>query len=165
MVGPLPLTEGRFLELLTAWGAPYVYGAGQPADYMRGWPGGVHSGIFGAPMDEVGWDCSGFAQVALVAIGILPQTAPDRSAAALWSTGTAVEEEDARLGDLVFYGTDHPSHVMVWVAPGVVIGATGGDRTTFGENPRAYVRLERLRYRVDVLGIRRIEKTVGGERA
>jgi hypothetical protein len=40
---------------------------------------------------------------------------------------------------------------MLCLGRGWVIGATGGTSATLGTDPRAYVRLERLDYRADLI--------------
>jgi cell wall-associated NlpC family hydrolase len=150
----LPLADPRFLDLLAAWGSPYSYGAGAPNNAVNGWPygvGGVHGGV--------GWDCSGFAQAALVRLSLLSGTAPDRSAAALYTIMAPVPDGQEQLGDLAFYGAaTHVVHVMVVVAPGVVLGARGGDQNTNGDQPKALVQLEPLKYWNLFLECRRMPK-------
>lgn len=153
----LPVGDPRFIDLLASWGAPYSYGAGKPSDgrdaikAIGGWPDGV-KGIGGG----VGWDCSGWVQAALVRLRILPPTAMDRSAAALHDLAQPVAPGEEHLGDMAFYGTPaHVSHVMLVVAPGVVMGARGGDSKTNADNPHALVQLEPLKYWDAFLGCRR----------
>lgn len=152
------MRDERVMQLLAAWGVPYVFGAGQPADAMTHWPGGVRSTLDHAPeMEKVpGWDCSGFAQCALVAIGMLSPKASDRGAARLYADGQSMAEVAASMGDLAFYGRPTVEHVMVYLGDGVVLGATGGRSTTFGKTPTAYVDLKPVRYRSDFLGFRRV---------
>jgi cell wall-associated NlpC family hydrolase len=150
----LPLNDARLIDLLAWWGTPYSYGAGRPSDALTHWPPaapprGVNGGA--------GIDCSGFAQVALVRLGLLASAEIDRSAAALFDLGSAISLDHASLGDLVFYGPrGHVQHVVLYIAPGVILGADGGTSTTNGNDPRAFVRLDRLDYRPDFLGARRM---------
>ncbi len=68
--------------------------------------------------------------------------------------------EDVKLGDGVFYGsaaTNTASHVMLALGGGIVLGAHNGFSATFGQDPRAYVGLERVGYRSDLLGARRFQ--------
>ena len=74
----------------------------------------------------------------------------------------AVSEAELLPGDLVLYGkpTD-ADHVMVHVGGGVVVGASGGGRTTLtladatrkGASVKAFAS---VRYRRDVIGFRRL---------
>lgn len=147
----LPVGDERFYDLLAAWGTPYSWGAGEPKLSIDGWPRGV-KGLKGG----IGWDCSGFAQAALVRLGILSPDAPDRSSAALFDATRPVPAAGERMGDLAFYGPlGRASHVMVVVGPGVVLGARGGDQTTNGDAFRAFVQLEPLMYWSAFLGVRR----------
>ena len=63
----------------------------------------------------------------------------------------------AALGDLAFYGSPaHVSHVMVCLGDGVVIGACNGTSKTNGDDPKAFVQLQRLHYRDDLVSVGRI---------
>lgn len=146
----LPLGDETFLDLMRAWGVPYSYGAGAPADGHASWPDGS-PGIAGG----IGWDCSGFAQACLVRMGMLSERAPDRTAAALYDLCQPVPVGSEHMGDLAFYGVGRVSHVTVVVAPGVVLGACGGTSKTNSDDPNAYVKLARLDYRPDLVGVRR----------
>jgi len=140
----LDIRDERIQELLQAWGTPYSWAAGKPADGSRPeWWLGV-PGERGA----IGFDCSGFAQVALVRLSLLSPTAGDRATAGLWQASTTIPEAEARLGDLAFYGpgSGRPGHVMLCLGGGAVLGATGGTNRTHGADPKAFVSLERLRY-------------------
>ncbi len=156
----LDLQDERVLDALKAHFVPYSYGAGKPSDGWDNWPAGAIGGAgMNAGKGARGWDCSGFAQALLVRWHMLPADAPDRNAAALASqlAPRKITEENARLGDLAFYGTSRGiSHVMVCLGYGAVIGASGGGSLTNGDNPNAYVRLQPLRYRPDLVCIGRI---------
>lgn len=157
----LDIRDERIQELLQAWGTPYVYGAGTPADGSReDWWLGAPSRLPNAPTPcPRGWDCSGFYQAAAVRLGLLAPTAGDRGAAALYLAMTPVREQDARLGDAAFYGahTGRPTHVMVCLGGDAVLGAASGTPTTFGADPRAFVSLERIRYWSAFLEVRRVK--------
>ncbi|MEO8273490.1 MAG: NlpC/P60 family protein [Chloroflexota bacterium] len=149
----LPLDDPRFIELLAWWGTPYSYGAGRPSDVVRWPPATAPTGVHGGR----GVDCSGFAQVALVHLGLLAADEHDRSAAALYDLAKPIAVGLEQMGDLAFYGSGgRVSHVMVVVAPGIVMGARGGDQTTNGDNPRAFCQLEPLRYWSLFIGVRRL---------
>lgn len=149
-------------KLAEALGVPYAWGAGSPS---TPWPHGEQGwddelGRTG----EKGWDCSGFAQAALVRLGILSSSEPDRTAQGLHDIADQVDELDVREGDLAFYGSSPSSvvHVMVVTGPRAdgwtpVIGASGGGSSTFGDDPDAYVKaFDDAAYRGDLLGFGRV---------
>ena len=141
----LDVLDDRVLWLLEAWGTPYSWGAGKPS--LDGWPLGVKGG---------GNDCSGFAQAALVRLGLLKAGTQDRTAAALYDASDSIEIEDATVGDLAFYGQGRISHVTVCLGGGVCIGANGGVSKTNADNPCAFVQVQPITYRVDFRGARRL---------
>jgi len=153
----LPLNDPRLLDLLAAWGALYSWGAGTPGNAEGGWPGGV-KGTRGG----IGWDCSGFAQAALVRLGMLSVRAPDCSASTLYGLGAPVAAGEEQMGDLAFYGPHgRISHVMVVIGTGIVLGARGGGASTNADEPRAFVQLEPLKYWPSAfLGVRRLPAEV-----
>lgn len=150
----LDVLDERVTELLLAWGIPYCWGAGTPVHGGGEWPPyPLPRGINGGR----GFDCSGFAQAALVRLGLLDAKAPDRTAAALWDLAKPVDETEARLGDLAFYGPGgRISHVTVCLGFGATLGANGGGSTTNGDSARAFVQLQPIRFRADFRGIRRL---------
>jgi cell wall-associated NlpC family hydrolase len=124
--------------LLATLGTPYHWGKGSPASP---WPPGPS-------------DCSGYAQAALVMLGLLSADQPDRTADMLHDLARRVYED--RLGDLACYGTaSRITHVMVCLGRGWVIGPRGGGSQTLGNDPKALVELKRIDYRVDLVGIGR----------
>jgi len=152
----LPLGDERFTDLLRAWGVPYSFGAGKPSDGLNAWPDGAKGSQRG-----IGWDCSGLAQAACVRLGTLDSKAIDRTAQSLCSLfKREVARGDEQLGDLAFYGPNFSTivHVTVVVAPGIILGANGGHSMTNGDDPSAFVRLDRIGYRLDLRTIRRPER-------
>ena len=115
-------------ELADSLGWPYFFGGGSPA---TPWSEGSE-----------GVDCAGYAQIALVHLGLLSSSAPDRGAASLADDSNPIDVGDQEPGDLAYY----PGHVMVVISyPGSnghskVMGASGGTATTFGDDPGAYVK-------------------------
>lgn len=113
----------------------------------RGWPYYWNRGDPGTPWEDgpEGVDCSGFAQMALVKLGIMSDEEPDRSSAGLADVCDPVELGDQVPGDLAYY----PGHVMVVISDplasqgghSAVMGASGGERGTLGDNPKAYVKV------------------------
>jgi cell wall-associated NlpC family hydrolase len=114
--------------LQSALGWPYFFGRGSPSTPWEDGPNGV--------------DCSGFAQMALVKLGILSSDAGDRGARTLADDSDPLELGEQEPGDLAYY----PGHVMVVISgPGAdghseVMGASGGTSTTFGDDDGAYVK-------------------------
>lgn len=133
------LKDPRVVELLSTIGTPYFWGKGDPK----------------TPWPAAAYDCSGFAQGALVYLGLLKPTEPDRNAAGLGNISDPVTDAP-RLGDLALYGKP-VSHVMVVLDKDWVIGATGGGSKTHGDNPEACVQLRRLRYRNDLTVVCRLK--------
>ena len=150
----LNLDDAVVLDLLRAFGIPYAYGAGAPKDGAGAWPPDPLPLGHG---NGRGIDCSGLVQAALVHIGHLKATEPDRTAAGLWDKTKPIAEELAAVGDLAFYGQPgNVRHVTLCLGGGVCLGANGGGANTYGDNPAAFVKLDRVRYRVDFLGVRRL---------
>jgi hypothetical protein len=110
-------------------GWPYFWAKGSPATPWESGPDGV--------------DCSGYAQMALVRLGLLSPGYSDRGARSLADDSDPVVVGSQRPGDLAYYG----GHVMVVLSqPGAdghsaVIGASGGDGTTFGNDENARVKV------------------------
>lgn len=116
------------------------------------------------PLVEIlqGADCSGYAMVMLREIGIVrPDAWFDTTATELANACDPVATNLADLGDLVFYGTgsgDRPvTHVMVYIGDGMVIGASGGNSKTKGNDPNAVVQVRPAGYRKDLLVIGRLK--------
>jgi hypothetical protein len=127
------------LDFLRAIGVRYYYSRGTPA---TPW----------ADMRPKGVDCSGFVQMALVRAGLYRNTEPDRRATTsmpgrLSLADICIETKVPRFGDLAIY----PNHVMLVLDEMLVIGASGGTSTTFGDDARACVGLHRFDYRRDFL--------------
>lgn len=152
----LDVTDRRIVDLLAALFVPYSYGAGRPSDGVLRWPEGARGNIGGEGLGAIGWDCSGFAQAALVRLGLLAQNAPDRRAIDLHGLAKKVSEDIAKLGDLAFYGSPKVEHVMLCVGGGIVLGASGGNSFTNGNVPGACVQLRTLRYRADLVSVGRL---------
>lgn len=148
----LNVHDERVLELLEAFGVPYVWAAGVPRDGLLSWPEGPKQRD-GAR----GWDCSGFAQAALVRLNLLRPEAGDRGSAALAEDCETVGLDVARLGDLAFYGpAGRVEHVMVYLGGDCVIGSAGGGSATRGLDPRAFVQLRPIHYRADLVKLGRL---------
>ena len=146
----LALDDPRVVVALRTWGAPYGWAKGDPST----------ADDPGSERDDA--DCGGHAQEVLVRAGLLHPEQPDRSARGLADICELVT--DARPFDLYFYGTRDAAgkvraitHVGVCVGPGAVLTASGGGSATHGDNPRAYVHLQRADYRGDLLFIGRVK--------
>jgi cell wall-associated NlpC family hydrolase len=138
------MKDGRVLALLASIGVPYHYGRGDLKS--AAWPPGP-------------CDCSGFAQQALAAIGILRRDAwDDITADGLRMQCDKIEEKDAAIGDLVFYGMNgKASHVTVCIGAGQTIGANGGKPSTLGDDRAACVQVRPIRYRADYMHVGRLK--------
>jgi cell wall-associated NlpC family hydrolase len=126
------------LALLRCIGIPYWTAKGTPSTPWTN----IRQGV----------DCSGFVQMALVHAGLYRTTEPDRRATAdMGSTQSlaniCIATKVPRFGDLAIY----EGHVMFALDDTWVIGASGGDSTTVGNNPRACVQLRSFDYRRDFL--------------
>lgn len=139
------MTPGQIV-LLEALGAPYWWGKGALRDGLAHWPQGP-------------WDCSGYAQAALLVLEIVrPDAWGDVRAHDLAMACDPVAAVDVVLGDLVFYGLPgHISHVMVALDARMCIGATGGTSRTLGDDPRACVAAVPIAYRRDLRVIGRLK--------
>ncbi len=143
--------------LYEALGVSYVYGAGAPCAVSMGlWPQGCYSAFFGSKSRR-GLDCSGFAQMGLVRMGLMSPEEIDRSAAAMQLVCKPIQASELRHGDLVFYGKTCVTHVMVILPDRVaVIGASGGRSSTNGNVAGAKVKIyDRYDYRSDIYGFGR----------
>lgn len=99
-----------------------------------------------------GWDCSGFAQWALYTLDIVqPKAWVDLRARDIADACESIEAKDAILGDLYFYGTDIISHITLGIGGGMCLGANGGGRRTFANEPRARVEVRSFTYRSDLV--------------
>lgn len=121
-------------------------------DSLYSWGGGREEGAW--PLGP--FDCSGFVDAALRVAGAeLPWARTSASSATMYAAlevNPLEPGEEAPEGAIVFYGSGKPSHVMLSVGQGV-IGASGGDSKTFGDDPDARVKtFSSAWYRADVLG-------------
>jgi len=139
--------EPQVADLLCALGARYAWGAGTLEDAEGRWPGGP-------------FDCSGFAQAALLRLGqVRPDAWHDKSAHGLANACDPIALADAQLGDLAFYGRGgRVTHVTVVLGSGVCIGANGGGSATHGDTPSACVQVRPIVYRNDFITIGRIKQ-------
>lgn len=89
-------------------GTPYSWGGGKPSGPSRG----VDSGA-----DIVGYDCSGFTQFSYAGVGVLiPKYSGDQ-----YNAGRKVPVQQAKRGDLLFWGPGGSQHVAIYLGNGQVL--------------------------------------------
>lgn len=117
-------------------GTPYRWGGSDPID---------------------GFDCSGFVQEVLAAVGLDP--AGDQTAAQLYASlkHSAVPLDKVPSGGLVFFGTSEASisHVGFCIGNGLMVEAGGGGSATTSREAAAaqdaYIRIRPIRRRKDLI--------------
>ncbi|MCH9667060.1 MAG: NlpC/P60 family peptidoglycan endopeptidase RipB [Actinomycetia bacterium] len=93
-------------------GTPYSWGGGKPNGPSRG----IDSGA-----NIVGYDCSGFTQFAFAGVGVLiPKYSGDQ-----YDTGRKVPTNQAKRGDLLFWGPGGSQHVAIYLGGGKMLEASG----------------------------------------
>jgi cell wall-associated NlpC family hydrolase len=128
--------------------------------------------IWGSRNPEKGLDCSGTIVFALRELGLEPKKY-NATAADLWKQCSRVYIP--QVGDLIFYGgglLSGPSHVMVYMGDGKVIGSSGGGPSTTtvakAREQGAEVKVLPMNYRNDPYGVGRLpvkevkDESVGG---
>ena len=134
----------RVQTLLAAIGTPYAWGSGDLVN--ASWLAGSY-------------DCSGFAQAALLELGLVePGSWTDKTAHDLARVCDPINIGHEEPGDLGFYGAKKITHVMVCLGNGMAIGANGGTSKTHGDDPKACVQVRPVNYRRDLMVIGRIKK-------
>ena len=95
-------------------GMPYSWGGGKPTGPSTG----VDSGA-----NIVGYDCSGLTQFSFAGVGVLiPKYSGDQ-----YNTGRKVPVNQAKRGDLLFWGPGGSQHVAIYLGGGQDAGASGGN--------------------------------------
>ncbi|WP_137147683.1 NlpC/P60 family peptidoglycan endopeptidase RipB [Mycolicibacterium sp. CR10] len=93
-------------------GTPYSWGGGKP----NGPSTGVDSGA-----NTVGYDCSGFTQFSFAGVGVLiPKYSGDQ-----YNTGRKVPTNQAKRGDLLFWGPGGTQHVAIYLGGGKMLESSG----------------------------------------
>jgi cell wall-associated NlpC family hydrolase len=115
-------------------GIPRVYGR-QAVEYVirRGssqmgvpysWGGGTLDGPskgVGDGANTVGFDCSGLMRYAFAGVGVLiPRFSGDQ-----YNAGRHIPQDQARRGDLIFYGPGGSQHVTMYLGNGQMLEASG----------------------------------------
>lgn len=122
-----------------------------------GWPYRLTGGAPSTPWSDgpKGVDCSGFAQMALVLMEVMPASATDRTAQGLADNSYFIEDSELKRGDLTFYGDswDEVSHVGVYDGAGNIIEASSGS----GEIVIVPIETYHSSWRHDYLGAHRWE--------
>jgi cell wall-associated NlpC family hydrolase len=93
-------------------GTPYSWGGGKPTGPSTG----VDSGA-----NIVGYDCSGFTQFSYAGVGVLiPKYSGDQ-----YNTGRKVPVQQAKRGDLLFWGPGGSQHVAIYLGGGQMLESGG----------------------------------------
>jgi peptidoglycan DL-endopeptidase RipB len=93
-------------------GVPYSWGGGT----LDGPSKGVDSGA-----NTVGFDCSGLTRYAFAGVGVLiPRFSGDQ-----YNAGRHIPPNEARRGDLIFYGPGGSQHVTMYLGNGQMLEASG----------------------------------------
>ena len=93
-------------------GTPYSWGGGKPNGPSRG---------IGSGANTVGYDCSGFTQFSYAGVGVLiPKYSGDQ-----YNTGRKVPLNQAKRGDLLFWGPGGSQHVAIYLGGGKMLEAGG----------------------------------------
>lgn len=104
-----------------------------------------------------GFDCSGFVQECLRAIGEDPRN--DQTAQALYFKFKAKEKTEVKKGDLLFFGNRRSAitHVAIALNSTLMIECGGGNSSTVSvsraREQRAYVRIRPIANRFDLIAI------------
>jgi peptidoglycan DL-endopeptidase RipB len=93
-------------------GVPYSWGGGT----LEGPSKGIDSGA-----NTVGFDCSGLMRYAFAGVGVLiPRFSGDQ-----YNAGRHIPPNEARRGDLIFYGPGGSQHVTMYLGNGQMLEASG----------------------------------------
>jgi cell wall-associated NlpC family hydrolase len=93
-------------------GVPYSWGGGT----LHGPSKGIDSGA-----NTVGFDCSGLMRYAFAGVGVLiPRFSGDQ-----YNAGRHIPPDQARRGDLIFYGPGGSQHVTMYLGNGQMLEASG----------------------------------------
>jgi len=93
-------------------GVPYSWGGGS----LQGPSKGVGDGA-----NTVGFDCSGLMRYAFAGVGVLiPRFSGDQ-----YNAGRHIPQDQARRGDMIFYGPGGSQHVTMYLGNGQMLEASG----------------------------------------
>lgn len=105
-------------------GVPYVWGGGDNNGPTGGLRDGGVADSFG-DFSQSGFDCSGLVKYAYAAAGLdLPHYT-----GAQYQQGTKVPRDNAKRGDLIFYGPGGNQHVAIYLGDGQMIEAPQSGQT------------------------------------
>lgn len=96
----------------TQMGVPYSWGGGKPNGPSRGIDSGANT---------VGFDCSGFTQFSFAGVGVLIP----KYSGGQYNTGRKVPVNQAKRGDLLFWGPGGSQHVALYLGGGKMLEASG----------------------------------------
>jgi peptidoglycan DL-endopeptidase RipB len=92
-------------------GVPYSWGGGTPEGPSKGIDSGANT---------VGFDCSGLMRYAFAGVGVLiPRFSGDQ-----YTAGRHIPPNEARRGDLIFYGPGGGQHVTMYLGNGQMLEAS-----------------------------------------
>jgi cell wall-associated NlpC family hydrolase len=116
--GRIPRANGRqAIEYVikragSQMGVPYSWGGGT----LQGPSKGVDDGA-----NITGFDCSGLMRYAFAGVGVLlPRFSGDQ-----YNAGRHIPQDQARRGDLIFYGPNGGQHVTMYLGNGQMLEASG----------------------------------------
>jgi peptidoglycan DL-endopeptidase RipB len=116
--GRIPRANGRqAIEYVikragSQMGVPYSWGGGT----LQGPSKGVEDGA-----NITGFDCSGLMRYAFAGVGVLlPRFSGDQ-----YNAGRHIPQDQARRGDLIFYGPGGSQHVTMYLGNGQMLEASG----------------------------------------
>lgn len=119
-----------------------------------------------SPNGKYGYDCSGYAQACLRALGAIGHSVDWMRASDMYNASTRINASDVRAGDCAFYAASSSSsvcHVTLCTGPvqsnglAPIIGANGGGSSTLGDDPGANVRYDDAYWSSGLVGYGRFE--------
>ncbi len=124
--GKIPRANGRqaieyvIRRMGSQMGVPYSWGGGS----LDGPSKGVGDGA-----NITGFDCSGLMRYGFAGVGVLiPRFSGDQ-----YNAGRHIPQDQARRGDLIFYGPNGSQHVTMYLGNGQMLEASGSAGEGYGQ--------------------------------